>query len=65
MHDCYTWKLLLLLHYLYKQKCDFEGLYVWQKRLKRKERFVIHDGPPYANGKVHVGHALNKVIRLE
>lgn len=46
-----------------QKKCDFEGLYVWQKRLKRKERFVIHDGPPYANGKVHVGHALNKILK--
>ena len=26
-------------------------------------RFVLHDGPPYANGKIHIGHALNKVLK--
>lgn len=25
------------------------------------EKFVLHDGPPYANGDLHIGHALNKV----
>ena len=25
--------------------------------------FVLHDGPPYANGHLHIGHALNKVLR--
>jgi isoleucyl-tRNA synthetase len=25
--------------------------------------FVLHDGPPYANGKLHIGHALNKVLK--
>ena len=28
-----------------------------------KERFVLHDGPPYANGSLHCGHALNKVLK--
>ena len=28
-----------------------------------KEEFILHDGPPYANGAVHVGHALNKVLK--
>jgi isoleucyl-tRNA synthetase len=28
-----------------------------------KPKFVLHDGPPYANGKIHIGHALNKVIK--
>ena len=27
------------------------------------ELFVLHDGPPYANGKLHIGHALNKVLK--
>ncbi len=27
------------------------------------EKFVLHDGPPYANGKIHMGHALNKVLK--
>lgn len=25
--------------------------------------FVLHDGPPYANGNIHIGHALNKTIK--
>ena len=25
--------------------------------------FVLHDGPPYANGDIHIGHALNKIIK--
>lgn len=28
-----------------------------------KEKFVLHDGPPYANGQIHIGHALNKVLK--
>ena len=28
-----------------------------------KPRFVLHDGPPYANGALHIGHALNKVLK--
>src|ERR671934_174341 len=26
-------------------------------------RFVLHDGPPYANGDIHIGHALNKILK--
>ena len=26
-------------------------------------KFVLHDGPPYANGKIHIGHAVNKVLK--
>ncbi|MCP6071672.1 class I tRNA ligase family protein, partial [Klebsiella pneumoniae] len=34
-----------------------------QLREKRagRERFILHDGPPYANGDIHMGHAMNKV----
>lgn len=28
-----------------------------------KPKFVLHDGPPYANGNIHIGHALNKVLK--
>ena len=41
-----------------------KGLY--EKMLKKnegKEPFVLHDGPPYANGEIHIGHALNKVLK--
>lgn len=41
-----------------------EGLY---RRLREArhgcEKFVLHDGPPYANGQIHIGHALNKVLK--
>ncbi len=33
-----------------------------QKR-KGKEIFTLHDGPPYANGHLHIGHALNKILK--
>ncbi|MEQ9350412.1 MAG: isoleucine--tRNA ligase, partial [Alphaproteobacteria bacterium] len=47
-------------------------LAMWQKldlygRLRRdsagREKFVLHDGPPYANGHLHMGHALNKILK--
>jgi isoleucyl-tRNA synthetase len=37
------------------------------KRLREtasgRPRFVLHDGPPYANGNIHIGHALNKILK--
>ena len=27
------------------------------------ESFILHDGPPYANGQLHIGHALNKILK--
>ncbi len=30
---------------------------------KGRDRFILHDGPPYANGNIHIGHALNKVLK--
>ena len=39
---------------------------LYEKLLKKnegKEPFVLHDGPPYANGEIHVGHALNKILK--
>ena len=30
---------------------------------KDKTLFVLHDGPPYANGNIHIGHALNKILK--
>jgi isoleucyl-tRNA synthetase len=44
----------------------------WQERNLYKElrdasqgrpKFVLHDGPPYANGHIHIGHALNKILK--
>ena len=28
-----------------------------------RTKFVLHDGPPYANGNIHIGHALNKILK--
>src|SRR5512134_1562373 len=40
------------------------GLYrAMADRRKGKEKFVLHDGPPYANGHIHIGHALNKILK--
>ncbi|HLL32129.1 MAG TPA: isoleucine--tRNA ligase [Allosphingosinicella sp.] len=40
------------------------GLY---KRLREaragRQRFILHDGPPYANGDIHMGHAMNKILK--
>ena len=34
-----------------------------RKQSKGKEKFVLHDGPPYANGHIHMGTALNKILK--
>lgn len=31
--------------------------------LNLQEKFILHDGPPYANGDLHMGHALNKILK--
>ena len=30
---------------------------------KGKNKYILHDGPPYANGNIHLGHALNKILK--
>jgi isoleucyl-tRNA synthetase len=34
-----------------------------RREAKGRDRFVLHDGPPYANGHLHIGHALNKILK--
>jgi isoleucyl-tRNA synthetase len=34
-----------------------------QEAGKGRPRYVLHDGPPYANGRIHIGHALNKILK--
>ena len=34
-----------------------------RKRSKGLPKFILHDGPPYANGDIHIGHALNKILK--
>ncbi|XP_078505927.1 isoleucine--tRNA ligase, mitochondrial [Lissotriton helveticus] len=46
-----------------QEKCGFSELYSWQRERKTKKEFCLHDGPPYANGDPHVGHALNKILK--
>ena len=40
---------------------------IYQKSLEKNKKsgktFILHDGPPYANGNIHMGHALNKVLK--
>jgi isoleucyl-tRNA synthetase len=43
---------------------DASGLYGRIRDARRgAPRFVMHDGPPYANGQIHIGHALNKILK--
>ena len=47
----------------YLRRCTDE-LYAWQRRARSADdTFILHDGPPYANGELHVGHALNKILK--
>jgi isoleucyl-tRNA synthetase len=40
------------------------GLYARLRAAARgRNRFILHDGPPYANGNIHIGHALNKILK--
>lgn len=34
-----------------------------ERSRSRNKRFVLHDGPPYANGSIHIGHAVNKILK--
>ncbi|TMA15938.1 MAG: hypothetical protein E6J85_19205, partial [Deltaproteobacteria bacterium] len=39
---------------------------VYEKLIEQNEggeRFILHDGPPYANGSLHLGHFLNKILK--
>lgn len=44
----------------------WDDMDLYQKVLiknKDNEPFILHDGPPYANGSIHVGHAMNKILK--
>ncbi len=34
-----------------------------QEQGRGRPRYILHDGPPYANGRIHIGHALNKILK--
>lgn len=44
----------------------WQKINLWDKvrtQSKGREKFILHDGPPYANGHLHIGHALNKILK--
>lgn len=41
----------------------FASLYEWQRDHVSGPEYVLHDGPPYANGMPHMGHAINKILK--
>ncbi|KAI9487472.1 MAG: tRNA synthetases class I-domain-containing protein [Benjaminiella poitrasii] len=48
--------------HLFRDRCT-KDLYIWQLKNNPKDLFILHDGPPYANGNVHSGHAMNKILK--
>ncbi|KAG0359788.1 hypothetical protein BG005_000154 [Podila minutissima] len=46
----------------FRKRCTTD-YYSWQRENNPGDLFVLHDGPPYANGHLHLGHALNKLIK--
>ncbi len=45
---------------------EWEEKALYESMLKRNEgkgSYILHDGPPYANGNIHIGHALNKILK--
>jgi len=46
------------------KKWDSSGIYrQLRENRKGRDKFILHDGPPYANGDIHLGHALNKLLK--
>jgi isoleucyl-tRNA synthetase len=46
------------------ERWDRAGLFDRLREVSRgRERFILHDGPPYANGPIHIGHAMNKILK--
>jgi isoleucyl-tRNA synthetase len=46
------------------QKWQDNNLYEKIRAARRgKKRYILHDGPPYANGDIHIGHAVNKILK--
>jgi isoleucyl-tRNA synthetase len=55
---------------LSERELDFQKLWnenkIYEKAVENREgekSFILHDGPPYANGDIHIGHALNKILK--
>ncbi|RWO04348.1 MAG: isoleucine--tRNA ligase, partial [Mesorhizobium sp.] len=48
---------------LVKRWQDMELYRKLRENAAGREKYVLHDGPPYANGNIHIGHALNKILK--
>lgn len=61
-HECEQahWECL----FFHWPQTSFTELYSWQRSNLQGEEYILHDGPPYANGDLHMGHAINKVIKF-
>lgn len=45
---------------------EWQEQHIYEKMLEKRRSakpFILHDGPPYANGDIHIGHALNKILK--
>lgn len=40
-----------------------DDLYGIIRAAKKAKTFILHDGPPYANGSIHIGHSVNKILK--
>ncbi len=49
---------------VWAQEWDEKGIYKQLRDARRgAPKFILHDGPPYANGQIHMGHAVNKILK--
>ena len=49
---------------IWQKKWDEDHVYEQRQKLNEgKPTFMLHDGPPFANGNIHMGHALNKISK--
>ncbi|MBW7457143.1 class I tRNA ligase family protein, partial [Paenibacillus sepulcri] len=47
-----------------QQQWEEQDIYAQVRSSRRgKPKFILHDGPPYANGNIHIGHAMNKILK--
>ncbi|MCD4781507.1 MAG: isoleucine--tRNA ligase [Candidatus Omnitrophica bacterium] len=48
----------------YLEKWETDHIYQQiRRKSENRKTFILHDGPPYANGNIHIGHALNKILK--
>ena len=49
---------------LWVKEWDEQGIYKKLRDVRHcRPKFILHDGPPYANGSIHIGHAVNKILK--